>query len=85
MTGREEKYRATTRLWLEEIFPFEFELFCRPTNDSRSDVELKFELYQTKIARTFEVVAVLDDRNRVVEMWRDQLGLTCLQVAPGDF
>jgi probable HAF family extracellular repeat protein len=25
-----------------------------------------------------------DDRNRVVDMWRS-LGLTCLQVAPGDF
>jgi hypothetical protein len=27
---------------------------------------------------------VLDDRDQVVTMWRG-LGLTCLQVAPGDF
>ena len=27
---------------------------------------------------------VLDDRNQVVKMWREN-GLTCLQVAEGDF
>ena len=32
----------------------------------------------------YNVKFVLDDRNRVVEMWRS-LGLTCLQVADGDF
>jgi hypothetical protein len=30
------------------------------------------------------VVGVLDDRNRVVRMWRG-LGLLCCQVAPGAF
>jgi hypothetical protein len=30
------------------------------------------------------VVLCLDDRNSVVKLWRD-LGLTCLQVAEGDF
>jgi hypothetical protein len=28
---------------------------------------------------------VVDDRTQVVRMWRDELGLTCLQVADGDF
>lgn len=28
---------------------------------------------------------VLDDRNQVVDMWRKDLGLTCLQVDYGDF
>ena len=32
----------------------------------------------------YQVDYVLDDRNQVVEMWRS-LGLTCLQVADGDF
>ena len=31
-----------------------------------------------------EVFCVFDDRQKVVDMWRD-LGLTCFQVAPGDF
>jgi hypothetical protein len=32
----------------------------------------------------FDVQFVLDDRDQVVEMWR-AMGLTCLQVAPGNF
>lgn len=30
------------------------------------------------------IAMVFDDRDKVVAMWRRQ-GLTCLQVAPGDF
>ena len=30
------------------------------------------------------VVAVFDDRQKVVDMWRE-IGLTCMQVAPGNF
>lgn len=30
------------------------------------------------------LVAVFDDRARVVRMWR-KAGITCFQVAPGDF
>jgi len=31
-----------------------------------------------------DVVCVFDDRQKVVDMWRD-MGLTCMQVAPGNF
>jgi len=31
-----------------------------------------------------DVVAVFDDRDKVVNMWRE-IGLTCMQVAPGNF
>ena len=37
--------------------------------------------FETKF---FDVKFVLDDRDQVVEMWRD-MGLPCFQVAPGDF
>jgi hypothetical protein len=30
------------------------------------------------------LVATFDDRDRVVKMWRDA-GVTCFQVAPGEF
>jgi hypothetical protein len=36
-------------------------------------------------AGQFYVEAVIDDRNQVVDMWRRELGLTCLQVDYGDF
>ena len=31
-----------------------------------------------------DIFAVFDDRNQVVDMWRDN-GITCFQVAEGDF
>ena len=30
------------------------------------------------------ILCVFDDRDKVVKMWRDS-GLTCMQVAPGNF
>lgn len=46
---------------------------------------MKRELYETFVEGKYNVRLVLDDRNQVVDMWRDELGLTCFQVAPGDF
>jgi hypothetical protein len=56
----------------------------RPSNDSRKDEVVKEELYRTHIEKRFNVRFVLDDRDRVVKLWR-RLGLPCLQVADGGF
>lgn len=56
----------------------------RPNGDNRPDEIIKEELYRTYVEPHFDVLYVLDDRNKVVRMWRN-LGLTCLQVADGDF
>ena len=31
-----------------------------------------------------DIFCIFDDRDKVVKMWREE-GLTCMQVAPGDF
>lgn len=85
VTGREERYREETSRWIERIFPFDYALHCRRDNDYRSDAEIKHEMFKVHIRDRYSVVAVFDDRSRVVQMWRESLGLTCLQVAPGDF
>jgi hypothetical protein len=59
-------------------------LKMRAAGDKRSDDIVKREIYEQKIAPWRTVVAVFDDRNKVVNMWRE-LGLLCLQVYPGDF
>lgn len=48
------------------------------------DDELKREIYLNDIEPFFEIEGVLDDRSRVVKMWRS-LGLPCMQVAEGNF
>lgn len=41
-------------------------------------------MFEEHIRNKFCVEYVLDDRNQVVDMWRN-MGLTCLQVAEGGF
>lgn len=43
-----------------------------------------FELFDRHARDEYRVLVVLDDRKQVVDMWRS-LGLTCLQVAEGNF
>ena len=56
----------------------------RAAGDDRKDEIIKREIYNREIKPAFDVLCVLDDRDQVVRMWR-AMGLTCLQVAPGDF
>lgn len=56
----------------------------RPAGDHRRDAIVKRELFDLHIRHQYRVTHVLDDRTQVVQMWR-ALGLTCLQVADGDF
>jgi hypothetical protein len=73
-----------TEAWLEKHHIRYDLLFMRKTADSRPDTVIKREIYRSYIKDKYSVLFVLDDRTRIVNMWRN-LGLTCLQVAPGDF
>ena len=48
------------------------------------DDELKKRWLDQLFTNTDDVHCVFDDRDKVVKMWRDN-GLTCFQVAPGNF
>lgn len=61
-----------------------WKLLMRAKGDHRSDDVVKKEIWETKIKPWWDVVAVFDDRDKVVKMWRD-LGLLCCQVYYGDF
>jgi hypothetical protein len=57
----------------------------RPIGDSRPDDVLKQEfLDRMLIVDRERLVAVFDDRDKVVAMWRRN-GIACFQVAPGNF
>jgi len=84
VSGRDEDYReATENWWHDQGVPFE-EFYMRPSGDKRKDDIIKDELYEKHIAGRYNVMGVLDDRDRVVAMWRAK-GLTVFQVADGDF
>ena len=85
ISGRHEGIRNETEKWLSANVAFSFTLIMRPNGDPRSDDIVKAELFNNNFSDASQIFLVIDDRDRVVKMWREQFGLTCLQVASGDF
>lgn len=84
-SGREDKYRAPTETFLAEHLPgIPYELYMRKTSDMRKDAIIKREMFDEHIKGKWNILFVLDDRNQVVDNWRE-MGLHCFQVAPGNF
>jgi predicted kinase len=83
-SGRPEDYRGHTEDWLvKHRIPYD-RLVMRPVNNYKSDDITKAMLYRYEIEPRHKVKYVLDDRNQVVNKWRE-IGLSCFQVRPGDF
>jgi hypothetical protein len=83
-TGREENYRDVTETWLKRYDVKYYKLFMRKSKDYRSDDIIKKEMLDTIRDMGYNPVLSFDDRDRVVNMWREN-GIRCLQVAPGNF
>jgi FMN phosphatase YigB (HAD superfamily) len=81
-SGRSEEHRTETVQWLKKQNVKYHELRLRPDGDRRSDVMVKREMLSG--IDKGKVLFVVEDRNRVVQMWREE-GLVCLQCAPGEF
>lgn len=85
LSGRDDRWRPETERWLHAHGITHQALYMRPTGDFRKDAVLKKEIYQRQIEGKYQVIVVFDDRDQVVKLWRDDLGLPCFQVAWGDF
>lgn len=84
VSGREDGCKDVTVKWLADNgIPYD-EIYMRKHDDHRDDRIVKKEIYDEFIKPRYNVRFVLDDRDRVVKMWREQ-GLKVLQVAEGDF
>jgi predicted kinase len=84
-SGRTDDGREATRDWLDRHVGVPYEaLFMREYGDQRKDSTVKAEIFDREIRGRYHVVAVFDDRDQVVRMWRS-LGLTVFQVAEGNF
>jgi predicted kinase len=85
LSGRTSTCRDATVTWLGEHIQRGFDgPFMRPAGDMRKDFTVKLELFDKHVRDVYDVACVLDDRSQVVEAWRS-IGLTCLQVAEGNF
>jgi predicted kinase len=93
LSGREDCCIRDTEEWISantqllELSPpsrLTTTILMRKTGDTRSDEIVKRELYEEHIKGKYNVEIIWDDRDRVVNMWRNE-GLRCHQVANGDF
>lgn len=85
-SGRDERAKYPTEEWLEEHFRYSYHLMMRSEGDNRPDYVVKREMLN-RAQLIYDIVAVFDDRNQVVDMWRDN-DITCFQVCSredGDF
>lgn len=83
-SGRNGESEEQTREWLaDNNVPYD-KLVMREVGNMEKDSLLKERFYNEHIKGKYNVIFVLDDRDQVVETWRN-LGLPCFQVYYGDF
>lgn len=85
VSGRSDDCRAETQTWLEANLGSVDLLLMRRQRDFRKDYVVKREMFDAHIQGRYDVAYVLDDRDQSVDFWRNDLGLTTLQVADGSF
>jgi len=86
VSGRKDCYETQTREFLETHFKnINYSLHMRKSDDNRPDDIIKKEIYHEFIENAYYVKIVFDDRDKMMKMWRSQLGLICYQVAEGNF
>lgn len=89
-SGRSDEVRPQTEAWIAKhthLLTWELTdaLTMRREGDYTADDVLKKQWLDSMLVDDRRrLVGVFDDRDRVVKMWRDA-GVTCFQVAPGEF
>jgi len=79
-SARNERHREITTLQLE-TWGIKYErLYLRKDDDFRQDGIVKAELYEQILSDGYMPRIAIDDRNQVVEVWREKLGIHCWQV-----
>lgn len=84
VTGRDGICFRLCEKWLEKNIGDFRDLFTREVNDRRPDDVVKKEIYEEQIEPFYDVRLALDDRDRVVKLWRS-LGIPCYQVKEEEY
>jgi len=83
-SGRDSISRQQTEDWLAQHGIQPDFLFMRMQGSFTPDDVLKKDWLDQEMAAGHEIMCVFDDRDKVVKMWREN-GISCFQVAPGNF
>lgn len=87
ITGRTHDHLDKTMKWLgthdiraNENDNWKNRLFMRHPDDRSGIAQYKKTVYERNLKNTHEVLFVLDDNEKVVKMFREELGIPCYQV-----
>ncbi len=83
VTARPERYRTVTEWWLERYKVKYSGLYMRPDDNVQPDAEVKRAILH-ELRKKYNIWYVVEDRAKVVEMWREE-GVLCLQCAEGNY
>lgn len=84
VTGQPEEFHKGIEDWMEKHDIAVDRIYGRKSKDFRPDTVIKKEIYDEHIADFYNVLFCLDDRKKVVDMWRAE-GLTVLHCDDGEF
>jgi len=84
VSGRSDIVKTETVAWINSVGIHPYNLYMRKEGDHRPDYQVKLELLKNNPQWHSDSTVVFDDRTQVVNMWRKE-GLTCYQVATGNF
>lgn len=79
MSGRDSVCKTKTAEWLNKHGYGNHPLYMRTQDDKRSDDIVKYELFCKFVKDKFNVIAVFDDRPKVIRMWK-KIGLFVFNV-----
>lgn len=71
LTGRPERYRYSTTLWLKENFDFEFKLLMRKDSDYRNKLEVKEEIFNENFSSD-DIECIFDNDKDLIKMWNEK-------------
>ena len=70
LTGRPERYRGTTEIWLRKYFSFELKLLMRKDNDQRGKLKIKKEIFEGNFNAN-DIYYILDNDADLIKMWEE--------------
>ena len=71
LTGRPERFRYSTTLWLKENFEFEFKLLMRKDSDYRNKLEVKEEIFNENFSSN-DIECIFDNDEDLIKMWNEK-------------
>lgn len=79
ITGRPERYKYSTNLWLKENFSFDYDLFMRKDRDQRNKLIIKKEIFN-EYCKNLNIILCIDNDEELLKQW-EELGLKVLNAS----